>query len=73
MYSIVARWDDASAPVLMWDEEDDKWHDIGMQVGDYCHCAREALRDMVTDAIVASGDDATDDVLDAIMARAVEI
>ena len=71
--AVAANWSEASSPVLVWSE--DGWVEdaYGRQVANFRHCANNALEVIIEEIATDSGDEVTEDEMDAIMENVVEI
>lgn len=72
IYAVAANWAQATYPVYTYSESG--WEQIGRQVADYRHRPRAALEAILRDAMIESGGgEPDDDVVCAIVDKAVEI
>lgn len=73
IYAVAANWAQANSPVLVYGEDGWTNDECGRQVADFRHNDRAALKAIIEEAIVASGDDVDDDEVDAILGKSFAI
>lgn len=73
IYAIAADFSRASDPILSWSPRHNDWVSTGMQVADYRHSNRAALRREIEQAMSMSGDEIDEDYIESIMDDAAEV